>query len=131
MLSSRWLCSLIALALGGFVFGFVGCSGRKSYGSPAGYRQVVLREGTWGPDTVWTVTIREHRVLGARRDIGCFTDDDPDGATPTGVSWRSEDEFFISTTAGEEDVRVVLGPDGVVRDVQQAHRALLTPCPAS
>lgn len=109
-----------------------GCSGdNPRYPSPDGQREVVIEVGNAAIDTVWSVSVRETAIFGNRYDIGCFTDDDPDSATPTGVTWTNADEIVIETTAGDAGVQIKLNPDGSASQVAQTADDFLIPCPYS
>lgn len=131
VLAVRWPRRLAALAMCSLVL--VGCSGTKErYGSPDGRREVVIERDQWVIDTVWVVTIRGATGLfGNEREVGCFTDDDPESGTPTGVTWTSADDFAIATTADAGDVRVSINPDGSTLAIEQPGDDLLTPCPVN
>ncbi len=123
---------LLSIVLVSCVIALSGCSRSEGrYPSPDGQREVVIDVGIASIDTVWTVSVREAAPLGHRRDIGCFTDDDPDSGTPTSVTWTDAGEFVIKTTADDAGVRVLLNPDGSASQVTQGGHDFLTPCPWS
>lgn len=108
------------------------CSGGKEhYPSPDGRKVVVIESGRTVLEKLWTVTVRDKGLFGQSRSIGCFTDDDPDGGTPTAVSWPEANVVLIETTAGEPGVRIELNSDGSVGLIEQDATDLLAPCPYS
>lgn len=110
---------------------FGGCSGGKDhYLSPDGRREVVIETARASIDTIRTVSVRYTKIFGNSQDIGCFTDDDPESALPTGATWPSAEEFAIATAADDVPVRAKLGAGGQWA-VVQAPDNFLSPCPYS
>lgn len=121
----------IAVVLLSCVGSFGGCGeDMAAYVSPDRRREAVIETGLASIDTVWTVSVRDTKTFSNREDVGCFTDDAPESAPPTGATWSSADEFAISTTADDESVRVALNADGRWA-VATAPDDFLAPCPYS
>lgn len=116
----------------GCVLAGAGCAvDSDHYSSPDNQRAVVIEVGNSAIDTVWTVSVEERAMLGDGHVIGCFTDDDPESTTPTGVLWTNSNEFVIETTDDDLDVRVRINPDGAAAQVTQTAEDFLVPCPFS
>jgi hypothetical protein len=98
------------------------------YASPDGKREVVITEGLAMIDTIWDVTVQIRGLPRHAQDLGCFSDDDFEDATPTGVTWVSNTEAVIETSVPGREVRLTINSDRTVT-VTQPEDDLHTPCP--
>ena len=109
-----------------------GCSANEEhYPSPDDQREVMIEVDSASIDTVWTVSGHETTLFGDWRDLGCFTDDDPDSEIPVGVRWTDANEIVIKTTAASAGVVITLKPDGSAGQITQTADDFLVPCPYS